>query len=213
VVVDADALQRGAGGVGLPWSRRVVPVCVARRWACDAEISPVLARLLPPARPTLPVRVSIQTHQSATPHAAEVALQVGGGWLPLQVGRTSRTATPAQLKALRVRDGGCVHPGCSRTTAYCHAHHITHWADGGPTDLPNLALICRHHHRTLHAGLWSLSPDPGTPGRFRATTPDGGFPAQTAADRAPPIRPVTPLPVPAAQNTGPTTATHPPHPS
>nr|WP_246299475.1 HNH endonuclease signature motif containing protein [Nocardioides panaciterrulae] len=24
----------------------------------------------------------------------------------------------------------------------CQAHHIHHWADGGPTALPNLVLLC-----------------------------------------------------------------------
>lgn len=198
VVVDADTLDRGTGGVALPWTGRVVPLTVARRWACDAEISPILGRLLPPPRPTLPVRVSIGTAVAPNASSAGVTPQVGGGWLPLHVGRTSRTATPAQLKALRVRDGGCVHPGCSRTAAYCHAHHVQHWVDGGPTDLDNLVLLCRHHHRTLHAGTWSLAPNPGTPGRFWATTSDGGHPAQTAADRSPPMRPVTRLLLPSA---------------
>ena len=58
--------------------------------------------------------------------------------MPLDVGRAARTVTTAQTKALRVRDGGCVHPGCSRTAAYCDAHHVVHWADGGPTSLDNL---------------------------------------------------------------------------
>jgi HNH endonuclease len=42
-----------------------------------------------------------------------------------------------------VRDGGGVFPGCDRPLAWCEAHHIQHWLDGGPTDLANLALLCR----------------------------------------------------------------------
>ncbi|MGA7688956.1 MAG: HNH endonuclease signature motif containing protein, partial [Jiangellales bacterium] len=106
---------------------------------------------------------------------------------PLDVGRSARLATSGQLKALRVRDGGCVHPGCTRTSAYCDAHHVGHWADGGLTALTNLVLLCRHHHRTLHAGLWSLEPDIGQPGRFWASTAGWQRPAQTAADRSPPM--------------------------
>jgi hypothetical protein len=123
------------------------------------------------------------------------------------VGRASRTVTPAQLKALQVRDGGCVHPGCSRTAAFCDAHHVVHWADGGLTDLPNLVLLCRHHHRTLHAGYWRLVPG-GSPrptgdvdrDRRAAHPPPvyhhhaalpGGYvtPLQAAADRSPPLGP------------------------
>ena len=185
VVIDADTLRQAVGGAALPWTGTVLPATAARRWTCDATLTPVLARLLPPApaphTPTLPL-------PSGTPTGA-AGLQIRGGWLPLAVGRTTRTATPAQLKALRVRDGGCVHPGCPRTAAYCHAHHITHWADGGPTNLTNLALLCRHHHRSLHAGHWNLTPDPHHPGLFQAPTPHGTQPAQTTADRSPPIRP------------------------
>jgi hypothetical protein len=34
-------------------------------------------------------------------------------------------------------------PGCDRPLAWCDAHHLHHWVDGGPTDLANLALLCR----------------------------------------------------------------------
>jgi 5-methylcytosine-specific restriction endonuclease McrA len=33
----------------------------------------------------------------------------------------------------------------------CEIHHLHHWADGGPTNLDNLALICWHHHQLIHA--------------------------------------------------------------
>ncbi|WP_146053575.1 HNH endonuclease signature motif containing protein, partial [Amycolatopsis lurida] len=38
----------------------------------------------------------------------------------------------------------------------CHAHHIHHWADGGPTDLRNLVLLCGFHHRLIHHGDWEV---------------------------------------------------------
>ncbi len=44
--------------------------------------------------------------------AALAALLFDGPRIPLAVGRTSRTATPAQRKALAARDGGCIIPGC-----------------------------------------------------------------------------------------------------
>jgi len=70
---------------------------------------------------------------------------------PLDVGRTTRLATARQRRALEVRDGGCSFPGCDAPASWCQAHHIVHWADGGPTDLANLALVCGHHHRFIHA--------------------------------------------------------------
>jgi hypothetical protein len=50
---------------------------------------------------------------------------------PLEVGRTTRVVQPGQRLALAVRDGGCVVPGCDRPLAWCEAHHLCHWVDGG----------------------------------------------------------------------------------
>jgi hypothetical protein len=86
---------------------------------------------------------------------------------PLDVGRASRVITPAQRSALAVRDGGCVFPDCPRPPSWCEGHHLWHWADGGPTDLANLALVCRAHHRAVHEGGWQLTRGPD--GQFTAT--------------------------------------------
>lgn len=70
---------------------------------------------------------------------------------PLAVGRAERFFTPAQRKALNVRDGGCVFPWCQKPPSWCDAHHIKHWIDGGETNLNNAALLCSHHHHQVHA--------------------------------------------------------------
>jgi Domain of unknown function (DUF222)/HNH endonuclease len=88
---------------------------------------------------------------------------------PLNLGRSTRVVSPAQRQALAVRDGGCVFPGCSRPLAWCEGHHVWHWLDGGPTDLDNLALVCRAHHRAVHEGGWRLIRGPD--GQFTATPP------------------------------------------
>ena len=74
----------------------------------------------------------------------------------LDVGRARRLATPAQRAALRVRDRGCVFPGCDRPSEWCQAHHLVPFEDGGATDLDNLCLLCSHHHHLVHEGGWSL---------------------------------------------------------
>ncbi len=74
----------------------------------------------------------------------------------LDVGRTRRLVTPAIWTALIVRDTHCAFPGCTRPPVMCHAHHIHHWADGGPTSLDNLVLLCGHHHRTIHHTPWAV---------------------------------------------------------
>jgi hypothetical protein len=75
----------------------------------------------------------------------------------------------AQRAALVVRDGGCGFPGCRRPLAWCEAQHLWHWLDGGPTDLSNLALVCRAHHRAVHEGGWRLGRDPDS--HLTATPP------------------------------------------
>jgi hypothetical protein len=87
----------------------------------------------------------------------------------LDLGRSVRLVSPAQRRALVVRDGGCVWPDCDRPPAFTDAHHLRHWIDGGATDLANLALICRRHHRLVHTG-WTLTHDPD--GVWRARPPE-----------------------------------------
>lgn len=79
-----------------------------------------------------------------------VLLALGTQSEPLAVGRSKRLVTPGLLKALWIRDKGCTFPGCHAPPAWSDAHHIRHWADGGPTDLANLALLCQRHHTTVH---------------------------------------------------------------
>jgi hypothetical protein len=77
----------------------------------------------------------------------------------LDKGHTTRTVSTDQRHALTVRDRGCVFPGCDRPPGWCHAHHIKHWANDGPSDLDNLALLCSHHHHLVHEGHFGLERD------------------------------------------------------
>ena len=102
----------------------------------------------------------------------------------LDVGRTMRLATAAIWKALVARDHHCRFPHCTRPPIMCHAHHNTHWIDGGPTSLDNMLLLCGHHHRLIHTGPWHI--EVSAPGQFEFTAPDPARRPQT--DRAPPDR-------------------------
>jgi hypothetical protein len=72
----------------------------------------------------------------------------------LNLGRTRRIATLAQTVALIARDGGCSFPGCDHPPEYCERHHVIEWADGGLTNLDNLTLLCRYHHRHFAQNGW-----------------------------------------------------------
>ncbi len=74
----------------------------------------------------------------------------------IDVGRSKRVISPAQRRALNVRDKGCRWPGCDRPASYTSGHHIMHWTKGGSTDLDNLTLLCRRHHWLIHEGGWRL---------------------------------------------------------
>lgn len=89
----------------------------------------------------------------------------------LDVGRSRRAWSASQRRALVVRDGGCRGPGCDRPAAWCDAHHIRWWTKGGDTNLDNGLLLCRHHHRLVHEGRWSVVLDPVTAAAtFRSPT-------------------------------------------
>jgi hypothetical protein len=88
------------------------------------------------------------------------------------------SVTAAQRRALAARDRGCIARGCSRPPASCDAHHLTARADGGPTVLDNLVLLCRRHHVLWHLG--------------KITLPDLQVPWLTAPARPAPPRPAPP---------------------
>jgi hypothetical protein len=86
--------------------------------------------------------------------AALRAVLVDGDGEVLWQGRKRRLATRAQYEAMAVRDGGCTAPGCGRPPRECDAHHDIAWAEGGHTDVDQMRLLCRRHHRELHDELW-----------------------------------------------------------
>jgi hypothetical protein len=97
---------------------------------------------------------------------------LAGPAMPLEVGRRTRIVPQHLVTALRIRDGGCTFPGCDRPPSWAEAHHITHWLDQGRTDLGNLALLCRAHHRAVHEDGFRVEMVDGRP-VFRR--PDGSF--------------------------------------
>lgn len=75
---------------------------------------------------------------------------------PLDLGSSVRFASGDQRRAVLARDGGCVFPGCDTHPAWADLHHVIRVADGGTTDLDNLAALCRHHHGVVHRTGWTM---------------------------------------------------------
>jgi hypothetical protein len=103
--------------------------------------------------------------------AGIIPMILGTNSEPLDAGTQHRFVTPAIRHALNTRDRGCTI--CAAPTALCEAHHITHWSNGGPTNLTNLALLCKTHHIEVHQGHWTLTMQNGHPQHTRPpwTTP------------------------------------------
>ena len=73
----------------------------------------------------------------------------------LDVGRTRRTATRSQRRALAAMHRSCVHPDCSIGFDACRIHHVRFWTEHhGPSDLDNLIPLCARHHHAVHDGGW-----------------------------------------------------------
>lgn len=106
-------------------------------------------------------------------HAGIVPIVLGGDGQPLDVGREHRLFTGPQRAALAVRDAGCAFPACDRPVGDCEAHHLVPWWRGGGTDLLNLVLLCRRHHRVAHRRGWEVTLDADGWSRWHA--PSGTF--------------------------------------
>src|SRR5581483_11645006 len=74
--------------------------------------------------------------------------------MDLYKGRTTRCATPAQRLVLTATEHGCTFPGCDVPAAWCQVHHVTDWANGGPTDIVNETLACGPHNRLVEEDSW-----------------------------------------------------------
>lgn len=155
--------------------------------ACDGLVTPVLVDCGPceagphitaeflaapsvataPTEPAAPTDPAAPTASpSPATRLAALAAVMFDSRIPLAVGRAQRTATPAQRRCLAVRDRGCIIPGCAVPAEACQVHHLREWADGGGTDLDNMALLCWTHHRQVDLRMWTVQPlCPGGPPR------------------------------------------------
>jgi 5-methylcytosine-specific restriction endonuclease McrA len=94
------------------------------------------------------VHVPAETSRRLACDATRVTMRHARDGAVLDVGRRTRAIPPALRRALQARDRGCRFPGCG--VRHAQGHHLWHWANGGPTRLDNLALLCRRHHRAVH---------------------------------------------------------------
>lgn len=71
---------------------------------------------------------------------------------PLYLGRARRIASADQRLVLYAKDRGCTAPGCDVPAYWTEVHHDNDWARGGRTDVDQLTLACKPHHRMVDNG-------------------------------------------------------------
>ncbi len=178
VLVAETALHHGIDP-GTPAERYQVVIHV------DAE---VLADAEAPGQSVIEggARVSAETSQRIACDASRVEMRHDADGVVVEVGPRTRTVPTALRRALAFRDHGCRFPGCD--LPFGQAHHIKHWAQGGPTTLSNLVLLCRRHHRAVHEEGFQV--ERGDDGGLEFRWPDGNV--------LPPVRPPPRIPADAA---------------
>lgn len=118
-----------------------------------------------------PVSVSLKTAERILCDTVLQGYKIGGGDAAL-LGADKRFPSPKLQRALRLRDAGCMAPGCDRLS-WLHSHHITHWTKNGPTIASNLVCLCRFHHRLVHEGGWWITGNANLIGGLTFHRPDG----------------------------------------
>ena len=131
-------------------------------------------------------RVSPETSRRLACDAGRVVMRHEPDGRVVEIGARTRTIPPALRRALQHRDRGCRFPGCGVRVA--EGHHLRHWAQGGPTTLANLALLCRRHHRAVHEEGYQVQRLPDGALQFRR--PDGRLLPDVPAPAAVPADPV-----------------------
>ncbi|TYL45752.1 DUF222 domain-containing protein [Nocardioides sp. BGMRC 2183] len=95
---------------------------------------------------------------------------LGGKSEVLDLGRAQRMFSPAQRKALRLRDKCCRAEGCTIPARWCEAHHLDPWSQGGKTDLADGVLLCSFHHHLEHDPAYEVSRLPSGDHRYHRRT-------------------------------------------
>ncbi len=123
--------------------------------------------------------ISAETARRLTCSATLVPVSADREGNLLDIGRKSRVPTEKLQAAVVLRDRCCRFPGCGNV-GFLDFHHIEHWAEGGPTNLDNLLLLCRRHHVLHHEGRFRCRVEAG---QLHFCMPDGSLISAETLDR------------------------------
>jgi len=137
-------LTAAAGAQGMPTLQRNAPVLVVTA-TVEQLRSPHGAAFLS------------GTHDDATS-----AVPIAAAWHAACAGGVQRLLLD-DARAITVRDGTCVIPGCQTPATWCEIHHVQEWRDSGPTETGNGVAVCWFHHRFLDVHGWQIRVTGGVP--------------------------------------------------
>ncbi len=187
-MVDAELRAGGGKDLRTPARRRADALCELAHRYLDSSERPTVGGERPHVTVTVDVRALRNGHTgggdcavsgrceldhvgavspaTARRLACDAGVAGGDGRFLRAPGRG--TTNPGGLgglapRAVALRDQRCGFPACTRPHAWCDAHHVIHWADGGQTALHNMVLLCRPHHRLVHEGGFRLQLVDGRP--------------------------------------------------
>ena len=109
----------------------------------------------------LPVPLAVARHIACTGAIQRVVLGENGRIVSITT--LDRIFNHHQRKAITLRDGGCLIPGCPVPPQWCELHHVEEHFRGGPTHTDNGVLLCWFHHRTIDTGGWQIRMVDGIP--------------------------------------------------
>lgn len=108
-----------------------------------------------------PLTVAAAEHAGCAGVIQRVALSSEGRITA--IGTEERVFNRHQRRAIALRDGGCLIPGCRVPAGWCEIHHVTEHVRGGPTHTDNGVLLCWFHHRFLDRSGWAIRMNRGVP--------------------------------------------------
>lgn len=117
------------------------------------------------------LRISAAQARRLACNANIIPAVLGGKSEILDLGRAKRLFTPAQRKAMALRDTTCRADGCSMPAAWCEAHHFASpWSQGGQTNLKHGKLLCPWHHHKAHDNRYLVEELPNGDVRYARRT-------------------------------------------
>ncbi|WP_194396785.1 HNH endonuclease signature motif containing protein [Microbacterium atlanticum] len=108
-----------------------------------------------------PVSIAAARHIACAGAVQRVVLGAAGRIVSMRT--LDRVFNHHQRRAITLRDGGCLIPGCQVPPQWCEVHHVEEHSRGGSTHTDNGVLLCWFHHRTIDSGGWQVAMVEGVP--------------------------------------------------